>query len=441
MRIFKINALALRARPLRTGAAAVFLLGMTVQTLCSHAVADSFHALSDPAARGVRRPTSLYAGSEPILLAENQAGSAARQMDTFKKKAEDIDRHSEKSREKVGDFSRREDQVLDELNQIEQALNVLNRKVIRLEREQAKLEQQILETQRAAAELRKQMQAGQEIAAKRLVALYKLNRLGRLNVLASAESIHEFFQRRMALERILAYDDAVRRRLETAQARLDSLVQELAAARAEKQARSVEIQDQMRQISQKKSTRSRLLASIQQKRTMELALIKALQRSAEELNQKIDSLSQETAVSAKADTRSDRPFSDFKGLLNMPVKGKIVSFFGPSKNPKVNVVNFRSGIDIQADEGEPIRAVFKGKVIYSDWFKGYGNMLIIDHGEHYYTVYAHLEEVFKSKGDTVGIDEVVATVADSGSLSGPVLYFEVRYHGKPLDPLQWIHAG
>ena len=118
-----------------------------------------------------------------------------------------------------------------------------------------------------------------------------------------------------------------------------------------------------------------------------------------------------------------------------------MSFFGPFKNPKFNVVNFRSGIDIQADKGEPIRAVFAGKVIYSDWFRGYGNMLIIDHGEHYYTVYAHLEETFKSKGDTVGSDEVVATVGDSGSLSGPLLYFEVRHHGKPLDPLQWINAG
>jgi murein hydrolase activator len=441
MKIFKINVPALRARPLPTRALAVFFLGMTVQTPFSHAVAETFHALSAGAAQYVRGPTTWTAGSEPILLAENQADPAARQMDRFKKKAKDIERQIEKSREKVGDFSRREDQVLEELNQIEQSLNALDRKVIRLKSEQAKLEQEILETQRASAELRKQIQAGQEIAAKRLVALYKLNRLGRLNVLASAESIHEFFQRRMALERILAYDDAVRRKLETAQARLDSLVQELAAARAEKQVRSAEIQDHMRQISQKKSTRSRLLATIQQQRTMELALIKALQRSAEELNQKIDSLSQEPVVIAKSDTRPEQPFSDFKGLLNMPVRGKIVSFFGPSKNPKFNVVNFRNGIDIQAEQGEPIRAVFKGKVIYSDWFKGYGNMLIIDHGEHYYTVYAHLEEVFKSKGDAVGINEVVATLGDSGSFSGPLLYFEVRYHGKPLDPLQWLHAG
>jgi murein hydrolase activator len=65
-------------------------------------------------------------------------------------------------------------------------------------------------------------------------------------------------------------------------------------------------------------------------------------------------------------------------------------------------------------------------------------MLIIDHGDHYYTVYAHLEEVFKIKGDRVEKDEVIATVGDSGSLMGPGLHFEVRHHGKPMDPLQWI---
>jgi septal ring factor EnvC (AmiA/AmiB activator) len=104
-------------------------------------------------------------------------------------------------------------------------------------------------------------------------------------------------------------------------------------------------------------------------------------------------------------------------------------------------VNFRSGIDISADRGEPVYAVFPGQVLYSSWFKGYGNMLIIDHGGHYYTVYAHVEEIFKQKGERVEDNEVIATVGDSGSLEGPGLYFEVRHHGKPLDPAKWIKKG
>ncbi|MGW8301224.1 MAG: murein hydrolase activator EnvC family protein, partial [Desulfobacterales bacterium] len=125
----------------------------------------------------------------------------------------------------------------------------------------------------------------------------------------------------------------------------------------------------------------------------------------------------------------------------MPVKGKIVSLFGKFKNTRYQVLNFRSGIEIQTERGEPITAVYSGKILYADWFKGYGNMIIIDHGENYYTVYAHIEEAFKSTGDDVEAGEVIATVGDTGSITGPKLYFEVRHHGKPLDPMQWLETG
>jgi len=138
---------------------------------------------------------------------------------------------------------------------------------------------------------------------------------------------------------------------------------------------------------------------------------------------------------------SQLSFSAYKGLLIMPVDGKIINLFGPYKNPKYDIINFRNGVDIKADHGEPIRSVFKGKVIYSNWFKGYGNMIIIDHGNSYYTVYAHMEETFKSKGDDVVAGEVIATVGDTGSMMGAKLYFEVRHHGKPMNPLQWLQKG
>jgi septal ring factor EnvC (AmiA/AmiB activator) len=136
-----------------------------------------------------------------------------------------------------------------------------------------------------------------------------------------------------------------------------------------------------------------------------------------------------------------KSFSTLKGLLNMPVKGKIISFFGPHRNKKFNVINFQSGIEIKADRGEPIRAVYNGRILYARWFKGYGNMVIIDHGNNYYTIYAHAQEIFASKGDIVEMGEVVATVGDSGSMIGPSLHFEVRHHGKPVDPLEWIKKG
>jgi septal ring factor EnvC (AmiA/AmiB activator) len=112
--------------------------------------------------------------------------------------------------------------------------------------------------------------------------------------------------------------------------------------------------------------------------------------------------------------------------------------FGKYVNEKYNVKNFRSGIDIRAKRGALIRAVCSGRVLFASWFKGYGNMIIIDHGDNYYTVYAHADELKKKLGEKVRGGEVIATVGDTGSMEGVMLHFEVRHHGKPIDPAIWL---
>jgi murein DD-endopeptidase MepM/ murein hydrolase activator NlpD len=204
---------------------------------------------------------------------------------------------------------------------------------------------------------------------------------------------------------------------------------------------ATELQKQTRKMSRERSMRAKLLADIRQQKSLELAAIDALIQAADNLGHKIKFLNLKKNSDGPDKNHSRLSFPAHKGLLIMPVKGKIINLFGPYKNPKYNITNFRSGIDIKADQGEPIRSVFQGKVIYSDWFKGYGNMIIIDHGNSYYTVYAHLEETFKSKGDTVDTGDVIATVGDTGSMMGAKLYFEVRHHGKPMNPLKWLKKG
>jgi murein hydrolase activator len=105
------------------------------------------------------------------------------------------------------------------------------------------------------------------------------------------------------------------------------------------------------------------------------------------------------------------------------------------------VETFRNGIDIQADRGAPVLSVYAGQILFAEWYKGYGNMVIINHGNHYYSVYAHLEELLKSKGDKVETGEIIGTAGDAGSVTGTGLYFEVRYRGKPMDPMEWIKTG
>jgi len=362
-------------------------------------------------------------------------------IDEFKKKAQDISREIEKGKAKIQKFSHRETDIISRLNQVDQALNRSRKRIDGLSLEIERLEKKITETAAASEKLVDQIKANETYIAKRLVALYKLNWLGKFHVLASAESLQELLQRKTAIERILAYDERVIKALRDNRQNLASVRSRLEAHRNEKRRRADEYQKQIEQIAAERSQRAKLLAHVRKEKSVQLAAVESLKQAARDLDEKIKKLGVGSTSAAAQEYTAAEPFQAYKGLLKMPVKGKIVSLFGKFKNTSYQVVNFRSGIEIQTDRGEPIAAVYAGKILYADWFKGYGNMIIIDHGENYYTVYAHIEETFKSTGDTVEAGEVIATVGDSGSISGPKLYFEVRHHGKPLDPMQWLETG
>jgi septal ring factor EnvC (AmiA/AmiB activator) len=359
----------------------------------------------------------------------------------FGKQAEDINRKIEKGRHRVLTFTREESAIVNRLNDIDLALNQARKRVSALRFELAALRDKIIETTRASDNLKKRIAADEDYIFKRLVALYKMNWLGSIYVLASAQSMYEFFKRKKSMEIILAYDEKIRQNLLDNKAKLQQILATLNSQKMEKLSLEAGLKKQIAVMSDERVKRSRILVGIRNKRSLELALLESLNQAAANLNRTVNSLNLENSPLKQKEDISPKNFSSLKGLLNMPVKGKIVIRFGPHKNTKLNVVNFQSGIEIKADRGEPVRAVFDGQILYADWFKGYGNMIIIDHGENYYTVYAHAEELFASKGDNIDMGDVVATVGDSGSMIGPSLHFEVRHHGKPMDPLKWIKKG
>jgi septal ring factor EnvC (AmiA/AmiB activator) len=372
-----------------------------------------------------------------ILKAQDQKP----RIDEFRKKAQDINREIEKGKAEIQQFSSRETDIIIRLNRVDQVLNRSRKRIAGLSREIAGLEKKITETTAASEKLVDQIQANETYVAKRLIALYKLTWLGKFHVLASAESLQELLQRQTAIERILAYDETVIGELMDNRLDLETVRSRLQTHRTEKRQRADEYREQIKKIAAERAQRAKLLAHVRKKKSAQLAAIESLKMAARDLDEKIKNLDIESAAATPQDDTAVEPFQAYKGLLKMPVKGKIVSLFGEFKNTRYQVLNFRSGIEIQTERGEPIAAVYAGKILYANWFKGYGNMIIIDHGENYYTVYAHIEEAFKSTGDAVEAGEVIATVGDTGSITGPKLYFEVRHHGKPLDPMQWLETA
>jgi septal ring factor EnvC (AmiA/AmiB activator) len=362
-------------------------------------------------------------------------------IDEYKKKARDINREIEKGRAKIEKYTHKESDIIQRLSQADRALNRSRKRTAGLSREIDRLDKMITENAVASEILVKQIAANEHYVADRLISLYKLTWLGKYNVLASAEDIQELLLRKSAVERILAQDEKVINDLMSQQQELNVARSQLDTRRNEKRRRAEDYQKQIQRMAAERKKRSDLLAYVRKEKSAQLAVIESLKQAARDLDKKVKLLGSKTPEGLTEKYRTGESFRLYKGLLKLPVKGKIVSLFGKFKNTRYQVLNFRSGIEIQTERGEPIQAVYAGKVLYADWFKGYGNMIIIDHGDNYYTVYAHIEEAFKSSGDSVDTGEVIATVGDTDSMSGPKLYFEVRHHGEPLDPMQWVESG
>lgn len=357
--------------------------------------------------------------------------------------AETIKRQLHEAESELASITQKEKEVLEAFNTADEALSDTRRQVRVAKASLAEVRKKIKKAKKQTGEVKKKIQTGERYAAKRLTALYKINWVGKIHLLATADSFFDFAARKNALEKIIAQDERLLTELNRNKTDLEALLAELQARRTEKRALEKELRERATKLSAQQKRRKKLLLTIRSKKSLELAAIKNLRQAAMELNATIERIEpvKPKKIQPKRPANNNKPFRSYKGLLSWPVKGKIISFFGPYKDKKYKVTGFQSGINIQAERGEPIRSVSDGHVIFSSWFKGFGNMMIIDHGHHYYTVYAHLEEVFKVKGDRVDKNEVIATVGDSGSMTGPALHFEVRHHGKPVDPLKWIRRG
>jgi septal ring factor EnvC (AmiA/AmiB activator) len=129
-------------------------------------------------------------------------------------------------------------------------------------------------------------------------------------------------------------------------------------------------------------------------------------------------------------------FGRLKGKLTRPVSGRIVGRYGTARAGQAGAV--WQGLQFSAPEGTDVVAAAPGKVVFADWLRGFGNLIIIDHGDTYMTVYANNESLFKNAGDVVKQGETISSVGTSGGNSEPGLYFEIRYKGKPINPTPWL---
>ncbi|MBI9090283.1 MAG: peptidoglycan DD-metalloendopeptidase family protein [Desulfobacterium sp.] len=362
----------------------------------------------------------------PVLVKKKPAVST--------KETETIRRRIAVQESEVREFTEKETAIIEGLNDIELMLNRMRARISALTRELEAIREGVADVGRKKERLTGTIEKNKDYVAARLNALYRMKMIGRMELVSMPDSMFDFVLQQNALGRILASDlDLLERQMDDMK-RLATVSLDLEALEVEKKRLDATLKEQMRVKTRESLKRSAILKEIRKKKELGLAAVASLKLAAKGLENKIATLEPRGGDDQVGFSRS-------LGRLKMPVEGTIISRYGPSQNSNYSSFTFQTGIDISVDKGEPVRSVFKGEVLYAEWLKGYGNLIIINHGDSFYTLYAHVEEFFKKKGELVDTSEVIALAGDTGSIKGPCLHFEVRHHGKPVDPMKWLKKG
>lgn len=213
---------------------------------------------------------------------------------------------------------------------------------------------------------------------------------------------------------------------------LQSTRQDIAATLEELQQRQAALAQKQEALARAQQTRQQAVARLNESIQGKGAELKKLQADQKELQQLLDAI--RAAVVDLQVPDNYQPFKAARTKMPWPVPGRASSRFGDQRNQ--GKMRWQ-GVTIPAPAGTPVKAIHHGRVVYADWLRGMGLLLIIDHGEGYMSLYAHNQTLLREVGEWVSAETPIATVGDSGGLSQPALYFEVREKGKPVNPARW----
>jgi len=275
----------------------------------------------------------------------------------------------------------------------------------------------------------------EKVLLERLVWIYKRSRIPPFLTALSSNDLLQGARRLYLFSLLNKYDRKIVTEIENLNCQIKTEKADLQKRRNSVIALKREKEQQAKNIRINRQKRKKLLKQVQNQKGAELKAIEYLVSAQERISGIIDVLLQnKTALNKQA----AKEFLNLKGKLIWPVQGKIIQRFGKIKNKKYNTVITNPGIDIKASAEMPVYASSSGEVAYISWLRGYGSFVILEHGGGYYTLYAHLDDIFVETGQFITAGETLATVSETGAFAGPILHFELRFGKEQLDPVPWL---
>jgi len=344
-----------------------------------------------------------------------------------KKDLKDIREELSLANEKKKKIQGEETSVLENLHAMETALYEKGKELRQMEAGLDRTKERLQQAKKQIDSLNGEMERTKEILLSRVIALYKRARIPAETLLLTSQSYLDLVKIDKFLKIIIGFDAHLIDSYRYQVALKSRYQEELKQDQLQWERNISKVEQRKQEIEKVRKTKQALLKSIRSQKSVNQKVIGELQERAKELQTLINKLEREKQLLAYGKTQ----VKALKGKLIPPIQGRVISQFKEKG---------QNGIEIQAPMGAGIQAVLPGKILYSDWFKGFGNVMIIDHGDRTFTIYGYSSELLKKEGEVVSQGETIARVGSLGSLKGPCLYFEIRYQGKPQDPMQWISS-
>ncbi len=404
-------------------------------------------ALAAALALGLAPPPAPRAQTAPDSAAARQREESLRLEATKQRELEEVRRQAQESREAASKLKGRETRAVGQLRRTERELNVTRRRLQALQRNHRSLNLQLGVTQQTLQQT--ELSLGQQKArlARRLRAMYKAGADRELEFLLSTRSFAQLLARWDFLVMVAEQDrvliDDIQDKKDLVQATEQQLRVNISQIRDNEQ----QTQAQNRKLDRLRDERSRTVTQIRTQRRAYEAAAAELEKTARDIQRllaRLERQRKDEEARRKAGGRAPEPYTgDFakgRGQLAWPVAGSVVGRFGPERHPRFGTTTLNNGIDISAAMGTPVHSVARGRVDFtSEDFAAFGQVVVINHGDGFYTLYGHLSSIAVQQGVEVQAGQVIGRVGDSGtSLKGTVLHFEVRKGGNALDPEDWL---
>ncbi|MDT8363150.1 MAG: peptidoglycan DD-metalloendopeptidase family protein [Nitrosomonas sp.] len=371
------------------------------------------------------------------------------------KQLRDVQAHIEILRKELTEKEATKSKTADTLRDIESLISSFQHKLLQLKQRQAEISNELARLQQSSEQLNddlliRQMQLGKLLYFQNLIQ--KPDYLALLLKQKNPDEITRklYYYRYLARSRSRHIDE-----LRDLHAQLVGLAENQAREHDAFKQSQQEYFEQMQLLTQEKTRHAHLLATLSRETSQKHQALSGLMQDEQHLSELVERLNRQLIqkkpsipekFSGKPILRNDQlppatasggSFASMKGKLRLPVRGELVNRFG---SPRERGGVKWNGLFIRAAAGSEVKAIASGRVIFAEWIRGFGNFMILDHGDHYMSLYGHNDALSKRVGEAIRSGDTIAVVGNGGGSSQSGLYFELRYKGKPFDPLTWINS-